>query len=131
MDRTISTLLKYRVTIIKFAMGVNHEFDLKTTSKLTFRRVFMIKERCKTEPNILGNNSKTEKHIYLPIYWEKKIKLDMLKQMVWFVRHLFQYLSLLIAISCHLTHDKEQTAITFPTYILFRDDGSNQLTRYI
>ena len=65
----------------------------------------------------------------LPICWEKKIKLDMLKQMVWFVRHLFQYLSLLIAISCHLTHDKEQTAITFPSYILFRDDGSNQLTK--
>ena len=40
MDRTISTLLKYSVTIIKFAMGVNHEFDLKTTSKLTFRRGF-------------------------------------------------------------------------------------------
>ena len=53
----------------------------------------------------------------------------MLKQMVWFVRHLFQYLSLLIAISCHLTHDKEQTAITFPSYILFRDDGSNQVTK--
>ena len=93
MDRTISTLLKYGVTIIKFAMGVNHEFDLKTTSKLTFSRGFMIKERCKTGPNILRNISATDEHIYygyvLPIYWEKKIKLSMVKQMVRFEGHLF------------------------------------------
>ena len=125
MDRTISTLLKYRVTIIKFAMVVNHEFDLKTTSKLTFRGGFMIKEHCKTGPNILGNNSATEKHIYfgyvLPIYWEKKIKLDMLKQMVWFVRHLFQYLSLLIVISCYQhTTRNTQPLLFLPRYI-FRD----------
>ena len=124
MDRTISTLLKYRVTIIKFAMVVNHEFDLKTTSKLTFRRGFMIKERCKTGPNILGNNSATEKHIYfgyvLPIYWEKKIKLDMLKQMVWFVRHLFQYLSLLIVISCYQhTARNTQPLLFLPRYIIY------------
>ena len=123
MDRTISTLLKYRVTIIKFAMGVNYEFDLKTTYKLTFWIGFMIKERCKTEPNIYWEIIVRQKNTFilvryvLPVCWEKKIKLDMLKQMVWFVRHLFQYLSLLIVISCHLTHDKEQTAITFlPIY---------------
>ena len=85
----------------------------------------MIKERCKTGPNILGNNSATEKHIYfgyvLPIYWEKKIKLDMLKQMVWFVRHLFQYLSLLIVISCYQhTTRNTQPLLFLPRYI-FRD----------
>lgn len=102
MDRTISTLLKYSVTIIKFAMGVNHEFDLKTTSKLTFRRGFMIKERCgcKTGPNILRNNSATDEHIYygyvLPIYWQKKMKLSMVKQMVRFVKAFVLILDIIV-----------------------------------
>ena len=71
----------------------------------------------------MGNNSATEKHIYfgyvLPIYWEKKIKLDMLQQMVWFVRHLFQYLSLLIVISCYQhTTRNTQPLLFLPRYIL-------------
>ena len=62
----------------------------------------MIKERCgsKTGPNILRNNSATDEHIYygyvLPIYWQKKMKLSMVKQMVRFVKAFVLILDIIV-----------------------------------